>query len=379
MNRKMAYMRRLVMAAAVAGMTATAGSAANGGGEFTVATLNVDGLPESILWLIPCNPDGPGEGGTRRVSQYLTEKGYDIIGVQEDFNYDGELRSSLQTDYDCGHWQGEIDLGGVNWLNIWRTKFGTDGLRQFWRKEHQLESEQAVKWTASYGKFDHCWDDIVTKGFRRCEMTLEGGLAIVVYNMHMDASEDDDEDSGDDAGDKEARRQQWHQLRDSVTARLDHRPVIIMGDMNSLYPRDSIQAIFIDPINATGRHHVSDAWVEHDQGGVYPAVGSGDRRTAYANGEELDKILYINPAEGQQLRLEDFRIERDYVWENGTPLGDHYPVMARFSIAGAPDTGIRQRTAGQTARKVYTLGGQQLPAIPSRPGIYIINGKKYIK
>ena len=112
-------------------------------GEFSVATLNVDGLPTSI-WIIPSNPDGPGEGGTEVVSQYLAKKGYDIIGVQEDFNYDSELRSSLEADYDCGLWQGGIDMGDVNWLTIWNTQFETDGLRLFWRKEHQLESEEAV-------------------------------------------------------------------------------------------------------------------------------------------------------------------------------------------------------------------------------------------
>ena len=49
------------------------------GQPFTVATLNVDGLPEKIL-LIPLNNDGPGANGTARASQYLANKGYDIIG-----------------------------------------------------------------------------------------------------------------------------------------------------------------------------------------------------------------------------------------------------------------------------------------------------------
>lgn len=355
----------------------TSSKAATVDGEFSVATLNVDGLPTSI-WIIPSNPDGPGEGGTEVVSQYLAKKGYDIIGVQEDFNYDSELRSSLEADYDCGLWQGDIDMGDVNWLTIWNTKFETDGLRLFWRKEHQLENEEAVAWRDSYGKFDHCWDDMVTKGFRRCEMTLDNGLRLVAYNMHLDASTDDDESSGNDGGDKEARRSQWYQLRDSVMARLDERPVIIMGDMNSLYPRDSIKAIFIDPINATGRYHVSDTWVEYEKGGVYPEVGSGDRHVAYGNGEELDKILYINPVEGQRLKLEDFHIEYDYVWDDGTPMGDHYPVSARFSIIDDGGTGIRRICSDSHSQKIYTLSGQQISGVPARSGMYIINGKKYL-
>ena len=197
--------------------------------------------------------------------------------------------------------------------------------------------------------------------------------------MHLDASTEEDERDGDDGGDKEARRRQWYQLRDSVMARLDERPVILLGDMNSLYPRDSIHAIFIDPINATGRYHVADAWVEHKMGGVYPEVGSGDYRVAYTTGESLDKILYINPMEGLRLQLDDYREERDYVWDDGTPLGDHYPVSARFSIVGNSDTGIRQYKTDQRPQKIYTVSGQRLSGIPSRPGIYIINGKKIVK
>ena len=360
------------------GLTWIDSKAATVEGTLSVATLNVDGLPTKISF-IHSNPDGPGSRGTMMASQYLAQKGYDIIGVQEDFNYDDELRSALETDYDCGLWQGGISLGDINWLTIWKTKFETDGLRLFWRKRHLLENEDMVEWTDSYGKFDHCWDDIVTKGFHRAEITLDSGLRIVVYNMHLDASTEEDERDGDDGGDKEARRRQWYQLRDSVMVRLDERPVILLGDMNSLYPRDSIQAIFIDPINATGRYHVADAWVEHEMGGVYPEVGSGDYRVAYTTGESLDKILYINPMEGLRLQLEDFREERDYVWDDGTPLGDHYPVSARFSIVGNGDTGIRRYETEQRLQKIYTIGGQRLSGVPSRPGIYIINGKKVVK
>ncbi|MBR1469578.1 MAG: hypothetical protein IJ605_05660, partial [Prevotella sp.] len=219
-------------------------------------------------------------------------------------------------------------------------RFETDGLRMFWRKQHVMESEEAVVWFDSYGKFDHCWDAIVVKGFRRCELTLSGGRRIVVYDMHMDASTDLDETLGNDGGDIDARRSQWKQLREEVLAHLDERPVILLGDMNSLYPRDSIQALFIDPINATGHHRVSDTWVEYELGGRYPAVGSGDRHVAYANGEVLDKILYINPVVGSRLKLESHRLETDYTYDDGTPMGDHYPVSATFSFVDEPSSGI---------------------------------------
>lgn len=337
---------------------------------FSVASLNVDGLPAKI-WVIPSNPDGPGADGSRQVSQFLARKGYDIIATQEDFNYDEELRTALDEDYDCGLWQGDIDLGQVNWLKFWDTKFDTDGLRVFWRKQHQLESETAVAWTDAYGRFDHCWDDMVTKGFRRCEMTLASGQRIVVYDMHMDASTESDEASGDDGGDKVARWNQWRQLRDSVKAHLDERPVILMGDMNSLYPRDSIKALFIDPINATQHHHVQDAWVEYCLGGEYPALGENDRNVAFANGETLDKILYINPVEGQKIKLISYQLERDYVWDDGTPLGDHYPISATFAFTESQPDGVA--SFGQTQPEpetYYSPDGRRQSEL--KPGLNIV-------
>jgi len=347
-----------------------AASAAAGDTEFSVISLNVDGLPSKI-WIIPSNPDGPGADGTRVFSQFLARKGYDIIATQEDFNYDEELRTALDEDYDCGLWQGDIDLGQVNWLKFWDTKFETDGLRLFWRKKHQLEQETAATWFDAYGRFDHCWDDMVTKGFRRCEMTLASGLRIVVYNMHMDASTESDEASDDDWGDKAARWNQWRQLRDSVIAHLDERPVILMGDMNSLYPRDSIKALFIDPINATQHHYVQDAWVEYCLGGEYPAFGNNDRNVAFANGETFDKILYINPVSGQQLELRSYQMERDYVWDDGTPLGDHYPVSATFAFTERLPNGVSSLGQGKpVSESYYSPDGRRQTGL--KPGLNIV-------
>ena len=307
------------------------GAASGVGQPFTVATLNVDGLPETILG-IPLNGDGPGASGTKRASRYLADKGYDIIGVQEDFYYDDELRSALDDDYDHGEWQG-FKVGGLPWLHLDGLKFDTDGLCEFWKRKHQCLSEDNVTWNDAYGRTDHANDDLCTKGFRRVEMRLASGRLIVVYNMHMDASEQKDEESGADWHDKEARWSQWRQLRDHVLQHLDNRPIILVGDMNSYYTRDSILSLFIRPIEATGRYLVRDCWVEHSRQGSYPTIGDAPLvpwQIGYQQGEMLDKILYIIPATGPRIELLDYRVETDYTWDDGTPLGDHRPVMARF-------------------------------------------------
>ena len=312
----------------------------NGVGQpFTVATLNVDGLPQTILG-IPLNDDGPGKDGTERASQYLADKGYDIIGVQEDFYYHDELTEKLEDPYYWGMVQ-HFNWANLPWFHLdGLTTFDTDGLCQFWLKRHLLQGEDYVRWNDSYGRTDHCNDALCKKGFRIAQMKLANGRQIVIYNMHMDASEDADEKSGADWHDKEARWNQWRQLRSFVQSRLDDRPVIVMGDMNSYYTRDSILSLFIRPIEATGRYVVRDCWVEYSRQGIYPAIGTPHLNPwtyDFQRGEMLDKILYICPVKGPRLELLDYRVEMDYIRDNGKPIGDHRPVVAKFRIVEKGD------------------------------------------
>ena len=62
------------------------------GETFSIVTLNVDGLPAYIdatplgMDVMPLNVEGPGEKYTSVISQYLVEKDFDFIAVQEDFD-----------------------------------------------------------------------------------------------------------------------------------------------------------------------------------------------------------------------------------------------------------------------------------------------------
>lgn len=93
-------------------------------------------------------------------------------------------------------------------------------------KEITATIADSVSWTASYGKYNHAWDAIVTKGFRRYDVKLAEGSEVVIYNMHMDAGDDQDEAKGLDGPDCSARMVQWRQLRDYILKHLDKRPVI---------------------------------------------------------------------------------------------------------------------------------------------------------
>ena len=336
------------------------GASAQKSETFSVATLNVDGLPQKIL-VVNVNADGPGAVGTVRIGKYLMKKGYDIVCMQEDFNYHDVLIPWMEDDYANDTWSGDIGVEGrdIDFLHLQNHRFECDGLCTFWKKDITLESTERTAWTASFGKFSHALDDIITKGFRRYNVTLANGLSLLVYNIHMDASDDKDELEGKDAKDKEARQVQWQQLRDEILSRLDTRPIIIMGDMNSFYGQDNVKAAFIDAINSSGKGTVTDVWVELQNKGLFPET----KDDGISGGEVLDKILYVNPSTGTQIKAVSMKLDKEGYLQDGKPLGDHYPLAATFQVVrkDSPATNVNgHMDAEQDDAEYYNLGGQHM-------------------
>ena len=170
--------------------------------QFSIATLNVDGLPQKIL-VVNVNADGPGDAGTARIGKYLTKKGYDLVMLQEDFNYHNVLSVWLEDNYKMDEWTGAVGLDGpkIDFLHLQNHRFECDGLMGCWKNDLQVTAAVRTPWTHNFGKFSHANDELVTKGFRRYDATLRGGKRIVVYNMHMDATLDLDEAEGKGAPD----------------------------------------------------------------------------------------------------------------------------------------------------------------------------------
>lgn len=367
-------MKKIISLLALALVTVMTSLAQESTEQFTVATLNVDGLPQKLL-VINVNADGPGDAGTARIGKYLVKKGYDLVMMQEDFSYHGVLSVCLEDDYKMDEWSGTLYLldgpRKIDFLHLQNHRFGCDGLLTAWKNDLQVTSTVRTPWTQNFGKFSHALDEMVTKGFRRYEVTLRSGDRIVVYNMHMDATDDKDEAEGKAGPDHDARMAQWAQLKDDVLQHLDSRPVIITGDMNSLYGRDDVKGQFIDAINQSGRGTASDVWVELQHSGIYPSEST----EATSNDETLDKIIYINPTMGTNIKPVAITIDREGYLYDGKPLGDHFPVAATFQMT-RKGTGIDEQNSTTTGEsKYYNLNGQHV----SQPqkGIYIEQqGKK---
>ena len=329
--------------------------------NFSVLTLNVDGLPGKIF-VFDVNADGPKSEGSERISEYLASKDCDFLCLQEDFNYRWEIWSRLFASYDHDEWSGGITLeeNEIDFAHLQNFRFECDGLNAVWKKGITPKRHERVAWNSSFGKFSHDFDDIITKGFRRHEITLSDGKEVVVYNMHMDASSDRDEEKGNDARDREARQAQWVQLREYILDNMDARPIVVAGDMNSYYHRDDIKTVFIDAIEATGRAVVKDAWVEACNNGTYPALGSDA-----IEGETLDNILYISPIGGYGLKLVSFEKDEKGYKRDGVPLGDHYPLIAKFQITNKPYNISESMPSG-----IYQIANDS----QSTPDTYDLNG-----
>ena len=313
---------------------------------FSVCTLNVDGLPA----LPHINDDGPGTKFTPVISRYLADKNFDFIGVQENFNFDKELGRSLTANYDHDSWAGGMTIDNLFNDHVHVAVFQTDGCKAWWHSHLKTVRTDSIRWNDRYGYADHCLDEAATKGFRRYEITTTDGYQLVVYNMHMEASERWDEVGGTDDEDRACRLKQWIQLREHIFSKLDTRPVLVIGDFNTYYCRDDMKANFIDAINASGRATCGDAWIEKCRGGVYPALeedkkikDDGDWLGWTIRGEMPDKILYINPVGGHSVELlsctyDNADVSRDYFKPSGyakdheEPLGDHFPLFATIRL-----------------------------------------------
>lgn len=324
-------------------------------GSFTAVTLNVDGLPQKILF-VNLNADGPGSDGTKAISQKMATYGWDMIGVSEDFNYHTELMSGL-ADYSCGKHRGKVS-GLTN---------NTDGLNLLWKNTVKVSGESWVAWNDNYasGTFGtgNGADTMINKGYRFYQAEMAEGVVVDVYILHMDADSD--------AEDIAARESQLRQLASAIKASDNKNPIIVMGDTNCRYTRENLKTLFIDSINEDSRFTIQDAWIEEIYDGVYPAYGS-DAMVAvdkggtyeYPQAEIVDKVFYINNTESDvTLTANSYQIATDFVDSNGSALADHWPVVVEFDYTVAGDlvcshdyqlSSQTSETCTEDGSKVYT-------------------------
>ena len=369
---------RKVFAATALCFSLIAGAQSQQAERFSIATLNIDGLPQKVL-VVNVNADGPGSAGTVRIGKYLMKKSFDMVFMQEDFNYHEELTAMLEDEYQLDAWSGDVGIDGhkIDFLHLQNERFECDGLMGCWKKGLNVTDGARTAWADDFGKFSHCYDLLATKGFRRYEVTLTSGTQLVVYDLHMDAEDELDTEEGKAGADRAARMNQLKQLRDDIMSNLDERPVVVLGDFNCFYFRDKLKENFVDFINDSGKATVSDVWVELKNEGRFPEYQednrSRDDKEEEHGGESLDKIFYINPTSAAvKVKAVSYLRDIEGYLHNGKPLGDHYPVSALFEVTDTRDhTGVEAVSETDNApAEYYNLSGQRISQ-PANSGLYI--------
>ncbi|MBA2809893.1 endonuclease [Streptomyces sp. KM273126] len=299
-------MRRLIgsLAAAALALTglATTGStpaAAADSGTFNVLTYNIAGLPLGL-------GDSDPATNTPLIGQRLGP--YDIVNVQEDFNYHASLYANDSHPYRTATSGGAAFGDGLNTLS-----------------DYAFEDFERVKWNNCTGT--NC---LTPKGFTLARVRLAEGVFVDLYNVHTNADDTDDALA--------ARRANIEQLSDFIQANSAGNAVIVMGDTNTRYTRsgDNIRTL----VNENG---LTDPWVKLVKGGTPPAQGSDalvcDAAAPTNDCEVVDKVLYRG---SDLVTLDATRYNNDwksFLRSDGKHLSDHYPHAVDFSYT--LDTSLR--------------------------------------
>lgn len=319
--------------------------------SFNATTLNVDGLPRTILGK-EINPDAKEAEGATAIGNETRTKGWDIVAMSEDFNFHDYLIAPISDLYYAGTHGGKV-AAKIN---------TTDGLGLLLTKKTgwNFSNETRVKWKDHYGEINHGADGLIDKGFRYYTITIAPGVEFDFYCLHMDAE--------DDPKDIQARESQLTQLVEYIKSHDNGRNILILGDTNCRYTRDNVKGKLIDPINAVDNFTIHDAWIELIRGGAYPNLGDpaimiGDKGPQM--GEVVDKIFWIENSKSP-LKIK----ANSFLHDTSFTASDHYPLTVNFTITdpnGTPATNsdytlpesataVAQEIVGNSAGEVAASG-----------------------
>lgn len=315
---------------------------------FTAACLNVDGLPPEVnitaITKVKLNPEGPQAAGTAKMSELVSQKGWDFFGISEAFNFNNEFISKIKDQYNTGTFRDAIPtsmdgIEAIKYVNIDLSKlsvsedsvkksFNTDGLNILYKTSVSVSNEKWTGWKMRNGVTKNGADMLIDKGYRYYTVSLGPGLDIDVYLLHMDAETTE--------RDNVARAVQIKQLVEAIKATDNKRPIIIMGDTNCRYTRDDLEGLLINSINADPRFEIHDPWVDYMWDGRYPPCNGRSLMVSeygYQKGEVVDKIFYINNKDADaQLTAHGYLQDMDFTWPDGSEISDHFPIVIKFTI-----------------------------------------------
>ncbi|NEA58288.1 endonuclease [Streptomyces sp. SID13666] len=316
-------MRRLLTcltAAAITcgGLVATASPAAAAdplSGSFSTLTYNVAGLP-AILSSASTPRDTSTSAIGRRISPY------DIVHVEEDFNYHSYLYAA-----DSAHAHRTPSSGGAG--------IGS-GLNTLSKMPYDEDDFERVHWNSCQIDSGDC---LTPKGFTFIRERLAEGVYVDFYNLHTNAGTND--------GDLASRANNLSQLTAFINAHSAGNAVVVMGDTNTRYTRSGDTIAEFAAANG-----LTDAWVKLIRGGTPPAKGS-DALVCDQTGptvpntcEVVDKVLYRG-SKLVSLNATSYNNEHaTFLTDAGLMLSDHDPIAVGFSWSRNADFQLSDQFGG---------------------------------
>ncbi|MCD9878439.1 jacalin-like lectin [Streptomyces guryensis] len=287
--------------AALGGLTAAASpAAAADSGSFSVLSYNVAGLPASLN-----SAPTPRESSTTTIGQRIAP--YDIVHVEEDFNYHSYLYAA-----DTAHAYRTPTSGGAG--------VGS-GLNTLSKIPYDEDDFERVHWNSCQVDSGDC---LTPKGFTFMHERLAEGVYVDFYNLHTNAGTND--------GDEASRADNLSQLTAFIKTHSAGNAVVVMGDTNTRYTRTA------DTIAEFGAANgLTDAWVQLIRGGTPPAKGSAalvcdqSGATVPNTCEVVDKVLYRS-SKLVSLDATSYNNEHaKFLTDDGKMLSDHDPITVGFS------------------------------------------------
>jgi hypothetical protein len=293
-------------------VSTTSAQAAAAEGTFDALTYNIAGLPEFLS-----SAATDREASTRTIGERISS--YDIVNVQEDFNYHAHLYATNSHPYRTPT-SGGVPFGS-----------GLNTLSSFAYDEADFER---VKWNAcDFGSGD-C---LAPKGFTFKRVRLAEGAYIDVYNLHTDA--------GSEPGDIAARTANLNQVTAFMQSHSAGNAVVVMGDTNTRYTRGDNISEFV------AANQLVDAWVQLARGGVEPAKGSPtlgcDAANVTNDCEVVDKVMFRG-SKFINLSATSYNNDHAKFREDGTglALSDHFPIAVKFAWSTNPAYTLSEQHGG---------------------------------
>ncbi|WP_328835617.1 jacalin-like lectin [Streptomyces europaeiscabiei] len=316
-------MRRLLTCLAAAALTcggfvtnaSPAVAADPASGSFSALTYNVAGLPEILS-----SASTPRESSTTEIGRRIAP--YDIVHVEEDFNYHAHLYAG-----DTTHAYRTPTSGGAG--------IGS-GLNTLSTLPYDIDDFERVRWNSC--QFDS-GDCLTPKGFTFMRVRLAEGVYADFYNLHTNA--------GTNAGDLASRADNLSQLTAFIKTHSAGNAVVVMGDTNTRYTRSGDTIAEFAATNG-----LTDPWVQLIRGGTPPVKGS-DALVCDQTGptvpntcEIVDKVLYRG-SKLVSLDATSYNNEHaKFLTDGGLMLSDHDPVAVGFSWSRDPNFRLSDQFGG---------------------------------